>query len=296
MLEIRHIRLLTELASGKTLSAVSESLGCTQSALSHQLREAERRLGIQLTVRAGKVIQLNPAAAILVEFGKVMLAQLKRAEEDATLLATRGDQRIRISTECYTCYHWLPPLVLDAQKGLPSVNIDIAIEATQNPLQALLDKTIDVAIVSTDVVDRRLAFRKLFLDEWVVVLAPSHRLSKKATVRPDDLVDETYVGLAAPGASDFGSLLFKPEAKRMRVGLSEAVLGLVNAGAGVSVLPRWICSGAEDAGKVISKRIWPKGVFREWKIVYRADTDKEGVVPNFINILAKFCSSKTYHV
>ena len=45
MLEVRHLALVTEIADTGSVTRAAERLHLTQSALSHQLREIESRLG-----------------------------------------------------------------------------------------------------------------------------------------------------------------------------------------------------------------------------------------------------------
>lgn len=63
--------------------------------------------------------------------------------------AARTRERLRISTECFTCYHWLPPILADFQRCHPSVRIRIVMEATRQPLIALKRGDLELAIMSS---------------------------------------------------------------------------------------------------------------------------------------------------
>ena len=66
-LEVRHLRMLQVMSRTGNITHAAVALCLTQSALSHQIREAERRLGRKLFVRGNKRMQMTPAARILNE-------------------------------------------------------------------------------------------------------------------------------------------------------------------------------------------------------------------------------------
>ncbi|HSS95429.1 MAG TPA: LysR family transcriptional regulator, partial [Terriglobales bacterium] len=102
-LEIRHLRLLAAVAETGSVTEAGKRLHLTQSALSHQLRDAEEKLGTALFLRLGKRMVLTPAGEKLLCSAEKVLEELKTAESQIAGLngGTRGI--IRISTECYTC-------------------------------------------------------------------------------------------------------------------------------------------------------------------------------------------------
>src|SRR5256885_16207717 len=110
-LEIRHLKLLAAVAEQGSVTEAGRRLHVTQSALSHQLRDAEEKLGTALFLRLGKKMVLTPAGEKMLVCARKVLDELLGAEGQIAGLngGTRGV--IRVSTECYTCYHWLPPVL-----------------------------------------------------------------------------------------------------------------------------------------------------------------------------------------
>src|SRR6267154_4787877 len=147
-LEIRHLRLLAAVAEQGSVTEAGRHLHVTQSALSHQLRDAEERLGTALFLRLGKKMVLTPAGEKLLTSARKVLDELGGVE--AQIEGLNGGTRavIRLSTACYTCYHWLPPVMKKFQAKFPRVEINIVLEATARPLASLLECMLDVAITS----------------------------------------------------------------------------------------------------------------------------------------------------
>ena len=75
-LEIRHLRLLDAIAEEGGVTAAAKRLHTTQSALSHQLRDAEQRLEARLFLRLGKKMVLTPAGDHLLAAGRRALEEL----------------------------------------------------------------------------------------------------------------------------------------------------------------------------------------------------------------------------
>src|SRR5262249_22909552 len=173
-LEVRDLRLVNAVAEHGTLTRAGVALHVTQSALSHQLADLEDRLGAPIFSRIGRRMVLTPAGERLRESARSILALLARAEDDVRGAAGSREGMIRLSTECYTCYHGLPPVLNEFRRKFPRVETRIVVAETRRPIPALLKGRLDLGIVSSSVFDRRLKLTPLFHDELVAVVAPDH--------------------------------------------------------------------------------------------------------------------------
>src|ERR1700682_1448117 len=147
-LDIRHLRLVAEVAALRSITRAAQRLNLTQSALSHQLRDAEEKLRTPLFQRVNRRMVLTPAGEKLLESARRILADLKSTEDQ--IQGVNGPAgKLRLTTECYTCYHWLPPVLEAFQKKFPQVEVRIELEATPKPFVSLLEGKLGVAIVSS---------------------------------------------------------------------------------------------------------------------------------------------------
>src|SRR5262245_24251069 len=166
-LDIRHLKLIVAVHEEKSVTKAGEALHLTQSALSHQLREIEEKLGTPLFLRMNKKMILTQAGERLLHTARQVLDDMKRAEDHISQIAANKQGTLRISTECYTCYHWLPHVMKEFRQKFPGVDVKIEAGATHRPIQALLQGKLDLAIVSQSERDKRLDYRTLFEDEFV---------------------------------------------------------------------------------------------------------------------------------
>ena len=82
MLDLRRLRLLSELARRGTIAEVARVVGYTPSAISQSLLQLEREAGVPLLERDGRRVRLTPAAHGLVARTERVLAELDAAEAE----------------------------------------------------------------------------------------------------------------------------------------------------------------------------------------------------------------------
>src|SRR5262245_33565742 len=136
-LDSRDLRLVRSIVDGGGVTGAGRLLHLSQSAVSHQLAELERRIGVDLFDRVGRRMVPTPAGQRLAGASRSVLAELERVA--AEVAGGGAGRKLRIATECYTCYHWLPPLLPRYHALLPEVDVDIVLDATRHPLPALLE-------------------------------------------------------------------------------------------------------------------------------------------------------------
>jgi LysR family transcriptional regulator for metE and metH len=288
--EIRHLQLVRAVAESGSLTRAGVALHLTQSALSHQLRDIEARLGTALFLRVGKRLTLTPAGERLLTSAHEVLATIERTEDVIRQMA--GDRRgvLRISTECYTCYHWLPSLMKRYHRAHPRVDVRIDVSATNAPIPALLDGRLDLALVSDQVRDRRIVLQPLFDDEFVAIVAPSHRLASKACIEVQDFSAETLLTYSPKEESTIYQRLLNPAgvapAHQLQVQLTEAIIEMAKAGMGMGVLSRWAVEPQVRAGALRALRVTRSGFARRWSAATLKDLAGVPHVRAFIDLLA----------
>jgi len=288
-LEIRHLRLVAAVAEVGSLTRAGDQLHLTQSALSHQLRDIESRLGTPLFLRVGKRLVLTAAGDRLLASATDVLERLRQAEHDIREMSRDRAGSLRITTECYTCYHWLPPLLLRFRRRFPRVEVRIDVEATHHPVKMLLAGKIDLGLMSTPVRDRRLVSRRVFDDQLVLIASPHHRFAQQSRVRLAQMRDETL--FVYPPKEESGALqnVLLPAgaapARVEEVQLTEAITELVKAGLGVAILARWAVQPLIDAGTVVGRALPARGMHRVWSAVTRKDLASADYANEFINLL-----------
>lgn len=292
-LEIRHLALLHALARWGSATAAAENLGISPSAISHRLREAERRLGIHLTVRAGSRLRLTEAGERLVRSADRILDELDRSEIDAVRIGQGIGPVVRIGIGTYSFFNWLPKFMQELESVFPEIKLEIVGSATYQPLAHLRDEKVDILLMPGQVTERGVVALPSFSDELVCVMAPEHKLAGLSFVEAADLQDETHVTYSSEILTGFEyESFFRPGGhyprKLMNMALPEAVMELVSTGFGVSILSRWALGPRLLRHEVVSARLTHAGLPLIWHTALREKDHIGGLVKKVAEILANW--------
>lgn len=272
-----HLSLLIALAEAGSVAAAGTRLGITQSAASHRLREAERRLNTPLVRRGPTGVTLTEEGERLYAFADRFLRELSRLEQDIERTRADGRSLVRLGQATYSRYHWLPAFLEFLEQRDPTLSFDLSGSATARPLGSLQEGIVDVSTVfGRPTGSRRFKWQWLASDPIVAVMAPEHRLAGERHVDSTSLVDErvfTYPFASEPGF-EWETVIGPPTTPYRRLTTlptPEAAIDLLRAGYGVALFSRWAIEPELADGTLIAKPIGPDGLSLDWWAVTRAD-------------------------
>ena len=293
LLDLKHLQMIHSIAAHGRVSDAAEALGLTASALSHRIREAERRLDVPLYTRLNKRIRMTPAAELLAGVAERILTDLEHAEADVRRMNRGVDHVIRIATETYGTYHWLPAFLPVLAREFPGVELHIVAMTGREPLHALVNRSVDLVIASD--IDRHadLHMRPFFDDELLFIVPPDHRHAGKPFVEAADILGETFVTTSkTPRPDREFARLFRPgdsyPSWAATVELPEAIIELVAAGQATSVLANWAVRPALQTGKVAGARLGKDGISVSWNLVSRKEDAETGVISDVADLLIRW--------
>ena len=288
VLQTRDLELVRAIARSGGVTSAAPALHLTQSAVSHHLRDLEGRLGVSLFDRVSRRMVLTDAGRELVAVADRVLPDLSRAERAIRALAGRRTRALRISVQCVTAYHWLPRITVGLGRAHPDVDLQIAVEATDDPRRAVAEDRIEVAMCQPGPAVRGVVSIPLFDDEIVGILAEDHPLAGRPHLVGDDLLGETL--LAHVGPEDSGPFRRAvvpaggPFPAVRHVPLTEAILGLARAHQGIGVLARWSLSD-QATDQLVVRPFGPRGLRRSWVLLHRGSAGIADVVPTLVALI-----------
>lgn len=292
-LDVRHYETLVAIVELGTMSAAAEHLSVSQSALSHRLVEAERRLGLSFFDHGrGRRLRPTPAALALYQRLERVLPELQRAESDFVRTAGSAETAasvVRLAIESYDCYHWFPAFHVHTRKYVPEILIELVVLGGA-PAMQLSTAAVDV-VVAPGSVAPGLSSHRLFSDELVLVTHPEHPLAARRWIDPEALRDEdylTYSRVTAPGF-EYERFLRPGQISPRTVTVIEqpgAIAQMVAAGLGVTILSRWAMAPMIDEGRVAAVRCGERALVLEWSALLRPSTEPSAPAQRIAGLLA----------
>lgn len=290
-LDLRHLQMLEAISGSRSLTDAAHRLSISPSALTHRIHEAERRLAAPLLVRGRREPVLTDAGVRMLGVATRCLRDLEHAESELSRGGQHVAEVVRIGASSLSGYEWLPELLRRLNASRPTLDVEVAPDVSIDPLAALREGLIDVAIMPVRVRLASVRSRKLFRDEMVAVLPVAHPLSGRRYLDAGDLIDEPYVADAAtPETGREYERLFQPSGVRpirvLRAGHTHAVMALVRASFGITILTRRTAAAYLAAGDLTAVRLTRSGLYLTWHAILRAASARSSAARTVADLIA----------
>jgi DNA-binding transcriptional LysR family regulator len=242
-------------AATGSFSAAARRLGCTQPAVSQQMKALETSAGTPLLIRTGREMRLTQAGEALVRHASGILAGLTAAEEEIAAIAGLRAGRVRLVSFPSGSSTLVPTALAALRAAHPGTRVSLVEAEPPRSVEMLREGDCDVALAfrygATAAEWNDLIVRPLLADRLVGLVPDGHRLADSGTVTIGDLADEPWIAGC-------------PRCRRQLVEVCEeagftpridfatddypAVIGLVGAGLGVAVLPELAMESVRPKG------------------------------------------------
>jgi DNA-binding transcriptional LysR family regulator len=291
MLDLRRLRLLSELSRRGTIAEVAGVVGYTPSAVSQSLAQLEREVGVALLERDGRRVRLTPAATGLVARTDRALAELDAAA--AELAAEQGAVRGRIVIGAFpsAATGLVVPAVRDLRARHAELDCTVVEHEPEDGIPLLRSGALDMLVSERydDVAPAPvggLEEHRLMSEPLLLVLPDDHAAPDPVDLRT--LADAPWIagltGTQFAAALDHAcrSAGFAP---RVVHRADDATLhhALVAAGLGIGLLPALACSGSEG---VRYARVEPAPPRRHVAALVRRGADRRPAVATALEVLA----------
>ena len=287
-MELKYFRLIKTIAEEGSIANSSERLFLTQSALSHQLRELEERLGFKVFHRTRNKWELTQEGSELYKLANKLFSSIDEGFSAIKHIKEGSKGSIKLSAECQSFFHSIPSFIQKMGILYPEIDIDVTLGATLQTISQVLSEDIDIAIVTSKPESDELSSILVFKDEIFVLMHKENPLNNL------DYLDASHFGnvhllinsFPLEGVAVYEQFL-KPNKinpiKISAIPFTEITLSMINANMGIMCAPKWQLNSFNLSKELMFKRIGKNGLKRKHYLVVKKKHSNKKYIHDFIS-------------
>jgi DNA-binding transcriptional LysR family regulator len=268
MIEARHLRVFRAVARTGSFSAAARHLGCTQPAVSQQMRALEQSAGTPLLVRTGREMRLTDAGESLARHAAGILAGLTAAEEELAAIAGLRAGRVRLVSFPSGSSTLVPAALARMRAEHPATQVSLVEAEPPRSVEMLRAGDCEIALAfryagipgtAADDADEwaGLVARPLLTDRLVGLFPSRHRLAEAGRpLQMAELAEEQWIA-GCPRCRGHLVRVCEQVGFTPRIDFATddypAVAGLVGAGLGVALLPELALESVHTRGVTLAE-------------------------------------------
>ncbi|MCR5090906.1 MAG: LysR family transcriptional regulator [Oscillospiraceae bacterium] len=244
---IRYETLAAAVDNG-SLTAAARRLGCTQSAVSHNLESLEKELGFPLLIRRRSGIRLTAEGERLLPSVRAVLSSMEQLNQTAAAIRGLDTGTVRIGAFTSVAVHWLPAVLKEFQADYPGVDFVLLNGDYHDVEQWLADGSVDIGFINIPcAVDCECI--PLMEDRLLAILPESSRFASYPKFPLVECETEPFISLLQSSDHDARRALeaagVKPNV-RFYTKDDYAIIAMVEQGLGMSIMPELLLKGRHD--------------------------------------------------
>ena len=185
MTSLKQLRYFEAVARFNHFGRAAEHCSVSQPALSMQIQELEKNLGLQLVERRSKGVRLTVEGKEMALRASRILAEVRDLTDFARQRASLLSGALHLGVIPSVAPYVLPPLLPILRDQYPGLDLHIRETQTQALLQQLLDGTLDLLLLALPVNHPEIETIRLFEDRFLLALPRTHRTQGRVRATAD---------------------------------------------------------------------------------------------------------------
>jgi LysR family transcriptional regulator, low CO2-responsive transcriptional regulator len=270
---LRQLRIFEAAARHLHFGRAAAELNLSQPAVSVQLKQLERDIGLPLFEQMGRRMHLTGAGNELVGHARAVLARLREADEALDGLKGTGAGEIHIASTT-TAEYFVPRLLAEFRRNHSRLKVRLTVNNREHVVRDLTDNTVDLVVMGQappglDTVAIRFARNPLG-----IISSTDHPLAKKRIIQLAQLGGDSFLirerGSGTRDAMErtFSAQKFRP-AETVEIGSNETIKQAVMAGMGVSFLSLHTIGLELTSHRLAILPVSGMPVMRDWYVIHR---------------------------
>ena len=259
---LRQLRVFVAVSRYGSFSRAGESIGLSQSAVSHSMKELEAEMGVRLLDRTTREVALTDAGLQLANRVEPLLDELHAMLLDTRSFGTQHNGRVRIASSQTISAQLMPQCIASGALQYPDIRVLLRDQAQQLVLNSVRNAEVDFGIVIDPGENTDLDCEPILHEPFLMMCREDHPLAALPEVKWQALNGQKLV------LQDYASgsrILIDGALKAQKVkaeivqeiGHPATLFPMVEAGIGISVIPALALPGPEGS-KLVVKSLVPE--------------------------------------
>lgn len=292
-MELRQLQYFVKVANREHVTQAAEELHVAQSAVSRQIHQLEKELGVELFKQKGRNLQLTAVGQLFCSRVETVLRDLDRAVMEVHEFLDPQQGEIRLGFPHSLGVRMLPAIIAEFKRLYPNVKFRLKQGMFTTLIKDVITAEVDLAFISPLPEQHDLITGQVMLtEEMYAILPPGHPLANEQVIALNQLKEDNFILFnkgyslrpivlhACLEAGFTPKIAFEGEE-------TDTIRGLVAAGMGVSLLPEVALfqTGSLEPARV---RVGSPQVTRTIGLIYRSDDKLPLVAESFRNYLYNY--------
>ena len=223
-----------------SLTKAAQSLGSTQSRISHILSDLEAEYGFSLLRRSRGGIELTEAGRLVLPKMQEILSKEQALAECVDEIRNANAGTVRVGVFTSVAVHWLPGMIRSFQAEHPGAHLEMRNGDYHDVDQWLREGSVDLGFVTLPA-PAGMRTIPLAEDPLVAILPRDHRLARLEQIPIEELGQDPFISLLQSSDHDIHRALdnagVHPNIK-FTTKDDYAILAMVEQGLGISIVPQ----------------------------------------------------------
>ena len=228
-----------------SLTKAAQSLGSTQSRISHILSDLEAEYGFSLLRRSRGGIELTEAGRLVLPKMQEILSKEQALAECVDEIRNANAGTVRVGVFTSVAVHWLPGMIRSFQAEHPGAHLEMRNGDYHDVDQWLREGSVDLGFVTLPA-PAGMRTIPLAEDPLVAILPRDHRLARLEQIPIEELGQDPFISLLQSSDHDIHRALdnagVHPNIK-FTTKDDYAILAMVELGLGISIVPQLLIRG-----------------------------------------------------
>ncbi len=285
-MDLLELEVLVAVAQERSFSRAADRLHRTQSAVSQAVRRLEDEIGTRLFDRSSKTGTLTDTGRVLNEYALRILDLRREARGAVQELGNLQRGTVSIAVNEYTVMHLLP-IIRTYRRDHPRLRLEVRRSPASQIPSEVLGRGVEIGVITYRPSQPGLACLPVATDELALLVAPGHRLARRAEVALQELGGEPF--LAHGARSPYRERVLRtferhhvPLDIAMELPTLEAIKRLVEVGMGVALRPRLAAQAEIGRGELVALTVREMRLERPVYLVHREGAELSNAARAFV--------------